>query len=170
MSRHSLLSQSLIFCIQKLLTLESTGVHHATRWYSLFEAQSNSSVVDAIFCKINPDRSRSEQQQADLRKFSKSIQDFGELPSFIEEATVAMGLDEHNAFSKDVLSIEICLTLVDLPGLIHSANKNQSENDIELTKSLVQQYTSEARTIVLAVISAKNDFANQIIFEKLPRI
>jgi GTPase SAR1 family protein len=49
--------------------------------------------VDAIFCKINPDRSRGEQQQVDLRKFSKSIQDFGELPSLIEEATVAMGLD-----------------------------------------------------------------------------
>ncbi|KAJ5973304.1 dynamin family protein [Penicillium waksmanii] len=64
--------------------------------------------VDAMFCKINPDRSRGEQQQADLRKFSKSIQDFGELLSLIEEATVVMGLDEHNAFSKDVLSNEIC--------------------------------------------------------------
>jgi hypothetical protein len=56
-------------------------------------------------------------------------------------------------------------TLVDLPGLIHSANKNQSETDIELIKSLVQQYISEERTIVLAVISAKNDFANQIILK-----
>jgi GTP-binding protein EngB required for normal cell division len=56
-------------------------------------------------------------------------------------------------------------TLIDLPGLIHSSNKSQSEEDIELIKSLVEDYISKHRTIILAVISAKNDYANQIILK-----
>ena len=58
-------------------------------------------------------------------------------------------------------------TLVDLPGLIHASNKSQSEDDVDLIKSLVDKYISEARTIILAVISAKNDYANQIILKNV---
>ncbi|KAM5465039.1 hypothetical protein MauCBS54593_006672 [Microsporum audouinii] len=125
----------------------------------------------AIHCKINPDNSRDEEEQADLRKFSKSIQNFTGLPSIIDDATAAMGLNERTAFSRDVLSVEICgpdlpqLTLVDLPGLIHSANKSQSDEDVDLIKSLVEGYISQERTIILAVISAKNDYANQVILK-----
>ena len=53
--------------------------------------------------------------------------------------------------------------MVDLPGLIHSTNKFQSKIDVALIKSLVEDYISNPRTIILPVISAKNDFANQII-------
>ncbi|OJD26516.1 hypothetical protein ACJ73_02097 [Blastomyces percursus] len=128
-------------------------------------------VESAISCKINPDRSRTEDEQQKLQSFSRSIKDFGELPSLIDEATEAMGLTEHKAFARDVLSIEICgpdrpqLPFVDLPGLIHSANKSQSEEDVELISSLVEDYISEDRTIILAVISAKNDYANQVILK-----
>jgi hypothetical protein len=73
------------------------------------------------------------------------------------------------AFTKDVLSIEICgpdrpqLTLVDLPGLIHSENQSQSRDDVILVSELVERYIAESRTIILPIISAKNDYANQII-------
>ncbi|EGD94406.1 hypothetical protein TESG_01924 [Trichophyton tonsurans CBS 112818] len=128
-------------------------------------------VESAIHCKINPDTGRTEEQKLELRKFSKSIHDFTELPSIIDDATNAMGLSDGIAFSRDVLSVEICgpdlpqLTLVDLPGLIHSANKSQSDEDVELIKSLVESYISQKRTIILAVISAKNDYANQVILK-----
>jgi GTP-binding protein EngB required for normal cell division len=56
-------------------------------------------------------------------------------------------------------------TLIDLPGLIHSSNKAQSDEDVELIKSLVKDYISKQRTIMLAVVSAKNDYANQIILK-----
>lgn len=56
-------------------------------------------------------------------------------------------------------------TLIDLPGLIHSSNKSQSDEDVELIKSLVKDYISKQRTIMLAVVSAKNDYANQIILK-----
>lgn len=55
---------------------------------------------------------------------------------------------------------------MDLPGLIHAANKSQSDEDVELIKTLVEDYVSKERTIVLAVISAKNDYANQIILKR----
>jgi hypothetical protein len=51
-------------------------------------------VEDSITCKINPDEGRSEEEIDCLRGFS--------------EATEIMGLGPSKAFSRDVLSIEIC--------------------------------------------------------------
>ncbi len=58
------------------------------------------------------------------------------------------------------------LTIVDLPGLIHSETKNQSPSDLELVKDIVGVlYACQPRSIILAVISAKNDFANQVVLK-----
>lgn len=86
-----------------------------------------------------------------------------------------MGLEEvgqnNKAFARDVLTLEISgpsrpqLTLVDLPGLIHSANRMQSEEDVKLIQELVLDYMKNPRTIILAVITAKNDYANQIVLK-----
>lgn len=61
-------------------------------------------------------------------------------------------------------------TLVDLPGLIHATNKAQTETDKELILDLVTQYMKNPRTIILAVVSAKNDFANQIILDHCRKV
>jgi hypothetical protein len=107
------------------------------------------------------------------------ITDFSELPNVIEEATTAMGLGkigESAAFSRDVLSIEISgpdrpqLTLVDLPGLIHSTTKASTAADKDLIVNLVTEYMQNPRTIILAVVSAKNDAANQIILDMIKRM
>lgn len=86
-----------------------------------------------------------------------------------------MGLEEvgqtNKAFSRDVLTVEISgpsrpqLTLVDLPGLIHAANRMQSEEDVTLIQELVLDYMKNPRTIILAVVTAKNDYANQIVLK-----
>ena len=55
------------------------------------------------------------------------------------------------------------MTIVDLPGLIHSETKQQSAADVQLVLEVVRSYMTEPRSIILAVISAKNDFANQIV-------
>jgi hypothetical protein len=112
-----------------------------------------------------------------MERFRESISDFRELPDLIDKATKLMGIAEvagqsQNAFARDVLSIEISgpdrpqLTLVDLPGLIHSENKAQSRDDVQLVWDLVEQYISNPRTIILAIVSAKNDYANQIILKQ----
>lgn len=46
--------------------------------------------------------------------------------------------------------------MVDIPGLVHSANKMQSEEDVELIQGLVVEYMKNPRTIILAVVTAKN--------------
>jgi hypothetical protein len=65
-------------------------------------------VGSSIRCKINPDKFRSEDEQLSLRQFDKVIKDFSELPGLIDEATELMGLGPTKAFSRDVLSVEIC--------------------------------------------------------------
>jgi hypothetical protein len=62
----------------------------------------------SISCKINPDDNREDGEKNKLRTFSRSIEDFNELPSLIDEATTLMGLGPQKAFSRDVLHIEIC--------------------------------------------------------------
>jgi hypothetical protein len=57
------------------------------------------------------------------------------------------------------------LTIVDLPGLIHSKTNNQTTSGVELIQDVVQSYMRVPRCIILAVVSAKNDFANQIVLK-----
>ncbi|KAH7075752.1 P-loop containing nucleoside triphosphate hydrolase protein [Paraphoma chrysanthemicola] len=132
-------------------------------------------VSSAISTRITPDKSRPEAEQQALRDFTRTITDFTELPFIIAEATKAMGLEAvgqtNKAFARDVLTVEISgpsrpqLTLVDLPGLIHSANRMQSEEDVKLIQELILDYMQNPRTIILAVITAKNDYANQIVLK-----
>ncbi|KAF1916992.1 P-loop containing nucleoside triphosphate hydrolase protein [Ampelomyces quisqualis] len=133
----------------------------------------------SVTIKINPSKLRASSEQAKLSAFGRTITDLGELPDVIEEAERQMGLGkigESAAFSRDILSVEISgpdrpqLTLVDLPGLIHSATKSSTEADKELIFGLVQEYMKNPRTIILAVVSAKNDAANQIILSLFKKI
>lgn len=135
----------------------------------------------SITTKIIADRRRPASEQSKLEAFRLSISKFDELPELIDKATELMGLGQQEsgaaggvtkAFAKDVLSIQIAgpdrpqLTLVDLPGLIHAENKTQTADDVQVVSDLVQEYISNPRTIILAVVSAKNDYANQIILKR----
>ncbi|KKK14665.1 dynamin GTPase, partial [Aspergillus ochraceoroseus] len=119
---------------------------------------------------IVPHHSRSEAEQRSLGSFCEELDGFEGLPQLIDNAKAAMGISTHgNAFSNDLLRVEVSgpdrphLTIVDLPGLIHSETKQQSAADVQLVQGVVQSYMKEPRSIILAVISAKNDYANQIV-------
>lgn len=129
-----------------------------------------------VSVSIVPHHSRSESEQLSLGSFHEKLDGFDGLPILIENAKAAMGISTHGrAFSKDLLRIEVSgpdrpqLTIVDLPGLIHSETKQQSASDVELVQNIVQTYMKEPRSVILAVVSAKNDYANQIVL-KLARI
>jgi hypothetical protein len=49
------------------------------------------------------------------------------------------------------------------PRLIHSETKQQSAADVEFVQDVVKSYTKEPRSIILTVVSAKNNYANQIV-------
>ncbi|KAI0567899.1 interferon-induced GTP-binding protein Mx, partial [Pyrenophora tritici-repentis] len=114
---------------------------------------------------------RSESDLEKLQNFhiSVSAEDL-QLEEIIESAKDAMGIDDcSRVFSSDILRLELSgpeqphLTLVDLPGLFQAGNRSQSDADSETVKSLVLSYMRSPRSIILAVVSAKNDFNNQSI-------
>ena len=122
--------------------------------------------VDSVSVAIYPDKLRPSNERERLENVRLQLEDFNKLDELMETAMEEMGLTGGNstmpkAFSRDVLNIEISgpdrpqLTLVDLPGLIHSENKSQSKEDVEIIKAMVEDYIKEKRTIVLAVVSAK---------------
>ena len=127
---------------------------------------------EGVNVSIVPDQSRDESQRHELSTFKVELNDLEGLPQLIESAKSAMGISPHlRAFSKDLLRIEISgpsqphLTIVDLPGLIHSETKYQTAAEVDLVHELVQSYMKERRSIILAVVSAKNDYANQVILK-----
>ena len=126
---------------------------------------------------ITPGTSRSEDDRNNLTNFKYDLLSLTDLPEMVQRAKEAMGLGSlGSAFSADVLRLEVTgpripqLTIVDLPGLIHSENKLQTAQDVELVTTLVENYMLQERSIVLAVVSAKNDYANQIILKKARRV
>lgn len=128
--------------------------------------------TEGISISIVPHHSRSDVEKQSLAKFKQDLVSFADFPQLVEDAKLAMGiLSNAKSFSEDILRIEIkgpnrpSLTIVDLPGLVHSENKNQTTSDIDLITNVVKRYMKEPRSIILDVISAKNDYANQIVLK-----
>ncbi|KAJ5882273.1 uncharacterized protein N7529_000945 [Penicillium soppii] len=139
-----------------------------TRFPTELVLRKNSQV--GVRVSIVPHQSRSDAEQHSLGNFCEQLDGFDGLANLIENAKAAMGISTHGkAFSNDLLRVEISgpdrphLTIVDLPGLIHSETRQQSAADVQLVQDVVQSYMRESRSVILAVVSAKNDFANQIV-------
>ncbi|ROT41718.1 interferon-induced GTP-binding protein Mx [Sodiomyces alkalinus F11] len=126
-----------------------------------------------IDVSIIPGPERSGEEKEYLCRFPPPPVDWAtkDLGPVIESAKEKMGLSGAKAFSTDTLRIELSgptqphLTLVDLPGLFRAGNKEQSVADAETVEKMVQDYMKRPRSIILAVISAKSDFALQNITE-----
>lgn len=132
---------------------------------------------DEINVSIAPGEDRALLDRDRLSRFHRELKtkdDFGDL---FKAARDQMGLSSSGrSFSNDILRVEFCgpsqpqLTLVDLPGLIHSETKSQTKGDVELVHNLVSRYLESPRSIILAVVSAKNDIPNQIILRHARRV
>ncbi|KAF4981260.1 hypothetical protein FZEAL_2886 [Fusarium zealandicum] len=124
-----------------------------------------------VTVSIVPHHSRSKSERETLSSFRERLDSFNKLPDLIERAKDVMGISAGKAFSNDILHIEISgpdrdhLTIVDLPGLIHSETKNQSKADVKMVKEVVQGYMKQSRSVILAVVSAKNEVANQVVLK-----
>lgn len=121
---------------------------------------------------IVPHNSLNDSRESGLTEFQEELDGFEGFPALIEKAQAAMGIStQGKGFSKDLLRVEISgpdrphLTIVDLPGLIHTESKKQSSLDVQLVQSVVKDYMKQPRSIILAVVSAKNDFANQVVLK-----
>jgi hypothetical protein len=123
--------------------------------------------LPSIKVSIAPRHSRTDAEKKRLFGFKEELEGFEDLSNLIDHAKSAMSvIGFSKAFSDGILRIEVGgpdrshLTIVDLPGLIHSETKHQAETDIQLITTTVKKYMKEPHSIILAVVSAKNDYAN----------
>lgn len=126
---------------------------------------------------IVPSRDRSDAEFKKLEKWGSAVNDTSDFPQLVNDAMAAMGVNKADRpFSEDILRVEHsgptqpALTLVDLPGLFHAATQEQSTKDKELVTKLVTSYMNKSRSIILAVITAKNDIAGQVVLDRIRKI
>ncbi|RYC63859.1 hypothetical protein CHU98_g2351 [Xylaria longipes] len=106
-------------------------------------------------------------------QFSRTIFNQDTLPKIISEATKQMGIlkGSKKGSSRDVLRVEVTgphvpsLTLVDLPGFFHSETEDQTREDKKIVRQLAKSYMEQPKSIILAVVSANHNLANQIVVE-----
>jgi GTP-binding protein EngB required for normal cell division len=133
--------------------------------------------ISRITATVIPHASRSKAERDRFQAYHRVLTDFSELPNVISDASTLMqlrapGTAEGFAFAEDVLRIEVVgdtglhLTVVDLPGLIAVANEEQTDEDVQMVGRLVDTYLQSSRTIILAVVQANNDIANQGIIQR----
>lgn len=127
-----------------------------------------------ISVSIVPSRDRQQADREVLLKFRHQLRTTADFPALFDKATEAMLSGPAKIFSKDILRIEVCgpsqpqLTLVDLPGLIHShvEGELQTKDDVKLVTDLVTDYLKSPRSIILAIVSAKYDINVQVILNR----
>ncbi|KAF7542496.1 hypothetical protein G7Z17_g11524 [Cylindrodendrum hubeiense] len=123
---------------------------------------------------IIPDKSRPYNEQARLLQYGGDVTGDTPFETMMRDATelIAPRSIPGRFAAKDILVIEKCgpdmplLTLVDLPGLVRVANRDQSEADIQTIETLSERYMKSSRTIILAVIGGNNDYVQAPILKK----
>lgn len=145
---------------------DTTCTRHAT------EVILRRSPTDKISVSITPNEARNATEKESLTEFHHEIDNFSQLEKAFEDARKIM-LGPSKSFSKDVLRVEICgpkqpaLTIVDLPGFIQSITGNQTKQDKEMVHDLVYEYLKSPQSIILAVVSAKNEIENQGVLDEV---
>ncbi|KAI9797567.1 MAG: hypothetical protein M1835_007831 [Candelina submexicana] len=135
---------------------------------------------EAITVSIIPSAASDDEHKKKLSQFHRSMAEFtaDTFLQVLEEAAACMGLPvigdknktANRRFSNDVLKIEISgpkqhqLSFVDVPGLFHSPTEHQTAEDLINVQHLIESYVGDRRTIIMAVMDARNNLANQGVF------
>ncbi|KAG6356877.1 hypothetical protein INS49_014752 [Diaporthe citri] len=122
---------------------------------------------------MRPAAAGHDGEQEESLPFHKSSLDKDALPDIISEARERMGIRTGSKrFSKDILRVVVAgpdapeLTLVDLPGIFHSPTSEQTLEDKELVNELIEKYMQESKSIILVVVAANNQLANQSVLSR----
>jgi GTPase SAR1 family protein len=127
--------------------------------------------VSIQFADAAPSAAPGDAPRQPSHPFQRSSFDKDALPDIIREAKEVMGIRKGGAkrFSKDILRVEVAgpdvypLTLVDLPGIFHSATADQDLADKAVVDQLIASYMIQPKSIILAVVAANNQLANQAV-------
>ncbi|KAK5104017.1 hypothetical protein LTR62_003525 [Meristemomyces frigidus] len=122
---------------------------------------------EEVKVSILPGPSRASKDAGEIQSFQHDFRTWDLLNDAMNQATSSMALHEDTGtFTDDVLRIDISgpskphLTIVDRPGVIHTHEKLQRPEDVVVVQQLVRKYMANERSIILAIVSAKNDYAN----------
>ncbi|UKZ53999.1 hypothetical protein TrVGV298_007803 [Trichoderma virens] len=123
---------------------------------------------------IIPDKNRPYNEQARLLQYGGDVGIDTPFDAMMREATelIAPRSIPGRFAARDILVVEKTgpempmLSLVDLPGLVRVANRDQSEADIQTIEALSDRYMKSSRTIILAVIGGNNDYVQAPILKK----
>ncbi len=128
--------------------------------------------------RIEPAECRNDKEKKELLAYvpSDDLNDLEHIPQVVEAATARIVKLEQRGFNEDKLVITIRrpdlppLTLVDLPGFIHSTSDGQDPDDIQTVKDLAISYMARENSIILAVVAANNNVATQIVLEQARQV
>ena len=127
---------------------------------------------DEIRVTIIPDEARPDGEQIKLGRFKRTIL-LNEFQQTLEDASdLIRKTGNKQSIFRDVLRVDMrgpeCapITVVDLPGLIHSTDSTLTKKDRDISHALVDEYIQKPRTIVLAIVSGLNAAVNQVIIQK----
>ncbi|OAL37961.1 hypothetical protein AYO20_02794 [Fonsecaea nubica] len=114
---------------------------------------------------ITPGSGSSDEHRVRVGAFRMTVSaNLDTIPEILREAQNVMGVDEAGGISRDVLHLKLSgrplpnLTLVDLPGLIHSAT---NLDDITKVQDLVKYYFQQKESLIMTTVSAENPIENQ---------
>lgn len=122
-----------------------------------------------FFASLIPDVNRSPSDKERFARFTERVHGESDLAVILKlaEKTIWPHDNASNLPSKDILNLEFSgpkkpyLTVVDLPGIIHVPTGDQTKADLAAIKELAIDSMKNARTIILAVVSAQNDISNR---------
>lgn len=127
--------------------------------------------------KIEPAHNRNEAEKRALRQPLLSATDEVNFHNVFEKARARLqSFGAQSLYHKDVLRIEVHnpswppLTLVDLPGIIHSDPSEQEKGSVEKVQAIVRSYLEGPNTVILAVMSAANDPEIQQVLEMVKEV
>ena len=129
---------------------------------------------EVLSVSIIPDKNRPYNEQERLKQFGGTVNQNTPFDSMMRQAVDLIApKDIPGRFAaRDILVVDKrgpdmpLLTLVDLPGLVRVANRDQSEADIQTIDALSDRYMKSPRTIILAVIGGNNDYVQAPILKK----
>ncbi|KAF2659337.1 hypothetical protein K491DRAFT_207317 [Lophiostoma macrostomum CBS 122681] len=139
----------------------------------------------AVLASIIPGLSRTAHEKSKLQAFQKKLLDISELQDVVREAGLVMGISttvtstagrtNERQFSDDLLRIFVSgpeipsLAMLDLPGLYQTQSKDQDASGKTMVTNLVKKYMQQKNSIILLVVSARNDFENHVGPSFLPK-
>ncbi|CAB9530707.1 Interferon-induced GTP-binding protein [Seminavis robusta] len=102
--------------------------------------------------------------------------DWEELPDSISNAQKHIIAASGKEVARDIVHVKVegplCedLTLVDLPGIVRTRGVNESASIVEDIKALIDDYLTNSRCVILAVVPANVDFHNSQIMAEAQNV